>query len=48
MVVAEGHTAVIIKTTRAGPATTLVINRLRLAQNSPVIAENLSDMNCEQ
>ena len=33
MVIAEGHLAIIIKTTRASPTTTLVIDRLRLAQN---------------
>ena len=33
MVIAEGHLIIIIRTTRASPATALVIDRLRLAQN---------------
>ena len=32
MVIAEGHLAIIIRTTMTGPATTLVIDRLRQAQ----------------
>lgn len=34
MVIAEGHLAIIIGTTRADPDTTLVIERLRPAQNN--------------
>lgn len=37
MVVAEGCLAITIKTTRAGSATTFVIDRLRPAQNHNVI-----------
>lgn len=33
MVIAEKHLAIIIGTTRAGPATALIIDRLRWAQN---------------
>lgn len=31
---AEGHLAITVRTTGAGPATTLVIDRLRPAQNN--------------
>lgn len=34
MVITEGHLAIIIRTTRAGPATTLVINKLSSVQNT--------------
>ena len=33
MVIAERHLAIVVRTARAGPATTLVIDRLRPAHN---------------
>ena len=47
MVIAEGHLAIIIRTTRAGPATTLLTDRLRLARNKKMETLTSQDENGE-
>lgn len=43
MVIAEEHLEIITRTTRAGPATPLVIDRLRPAQNTSMYIINIHE-----